>query len=134
MRTACRTEGEQAYFIVYDLDPLAYEGAQHLGFVPYEDGLARMYPASTPHLDTFYQHFARISEEMIQQRTGSHRVPWEQALEALLQRLEGQDIDTIHWRGYALRVPPLAIQLEVNERRGLEKRVQEIRHRIQLIG
>jgi hypothetical protein len=226
MRTARQTEGERTYFIVSDLDPIAYEGAQNLAFIPYKDGLARAYPASTQHLDKFYQHFARVGEEMILQRAGAHSVPWEMALQALLQRLEGQDIhwwlvgsaalaargldiapgdldlvtdeagsqrltdllfdvltgpvedasgwichwfgrsflhariewigaplatsdqeegitefgpaaasqlDTIHWRGYALRVPPLAIQLEVNERRGLEKRVQEIRRSMQLI-
>lgn len=219
MKTAYKTEGEQAYFIVYELDPLAYEGAQHLAFTPYEDGLARVYPSNTPYLDQFYQHFAHVGEEMILQRAGARPVPWDKALEALLQRLDGQNLnwwlvgsaalaargmdiapgdldlvtdeagsqrlgellfdvligpiedstgwishwfgrsflhaciewigepvatsdengvtefgplaasqlDTIDWRGYTLRVPPLAIQLAVNERRGLEKRVQEIR-------
>jgi len=36
-------------------------------------------------------------------------------------------LDTIEWRGRALRVPPLDLQLRVSERRGLMDRVAAIR-------
>lgn len=219
MRTAYRTEAEKTYFVVYDLDPRGLEGARNLVFTPYENGLARAYPTETPHLDVYYQQFARVAEEMILQRVGTRPVPWESALQALLQRLQGQNIywwlvgssalavrgldvvpgdidlvtddagshrlaellfhelvgpvddasgwishwfgraflhariewigepvttsdaqgvtefgpaaasslETVCWRGYELRVPPLAIQLAVNERRGLSDRVQKIK-------
>lgn len=226
MRTLYRIEGEKTYFVVYDLDPPGQEGARNLAFTPYEDGLAKAYPTDTPHLDVFYQQFASAAEAMILQRAGVQPVPWEPALEALLQRLEGQSIhwwlggscalaargldvlpgdldlvtdesgshrlaellddvligpveditswnwichwfgraflhariewigapipesdqhgvtefgpvaagslETIHWRGYDLRVPPLAIQLAVNERRGLDDRVQKIKQVLSL--
>lgn len=40
-------------------------------------------------------------------------------------------LETIHWQGYTLRVPPLAIQLQVNERRGMVDRVEKIKQAIQ---
>jgi hypothetical protein len=36
-------------------------------------------------------------------------------------------LETVEWRGRRLRVPPLAVQLAVSERRGLADRVQSIR-------
>src|SRR5258708_920533 len=92
MRTSYRTEDEKTYFVVYDLDPQGFEGARNLAFTPYEDGLARVYPTDTPHLDVFYQQFACAAEAMILQRAGIQPVPWESALQALLQRLQGQNI------------------------------------------
>jgi hypothetical protein len=219
LRTSYRTAGDKTYFILSDLDPQAQEGAHSMAFTPYEDGLAIVYPADTPHLDVFYQQFARVAEEMILQKVSTRPVPWDQALLALLQRLEGKhihwwlvgsaalavrgldilpgDIDLVtddagsqllgavlfdalvgpvedargwiskwfgraflhariewigapipesdqqgvtefgsiaesqleilSWHGYELRVPPLAIQLAVNERRGLNERVQKIK-------
>ncbi|MBZ0281726.1 MAG: hypothetical protein K8L97_13390, partial [Anaerolineae bacterium] len=41
---------------------------------------------------------------------------------AALSRLE-----TIHWHGYAIRVPPLDLQLAVNERRGRDATAATIR-------
>lgn len=38
-----------------------------------------------------------------------------------------RQLDTIMWRGHTLRVPPLAMQLEVSERRGLTERAAAIR-------
>jgi hypothetical protein len=36
-------------------------------------------------------------------------------------------LDTVQWRGHRLRVPPLDLQLQVSERRGLDDRVRAIR-------
>jgi hypothetical protein len=219
MGTSYRTAGDKTYFVLSDLDSQMQEGARNLAFTPYGNGLARAYPADTPHLDVFYQQFARVAEEMILQRAGARPVPWDRALLALLQRLEGKHIhwwlvgsaalavrgldvqpgdldlvtddagsqllgavlfdalvgpvedargwiskwfgqaflhaciewigapipesdqqgvtefgptaesqlEILSWRGYELRVPPLAIQLAVNERRGLHERVQKIK-------
>ena len=37
-------------------------------------------------------------------------------------------LDTVEWRGKEVRVPPLDLQLAVNRRRGLNKRVELIEH------
>lgn len=226
MRISYRIEGEKTYFILSDLDSSAQEGARNLAFTPYEDGLAKAYPTDTPHLERLYHQFARAAEAMILQRSRVQVVPWEAALQALLQRLEGQNIywwlggscalaargidvnpgdldlvtdevgshhlaellddvlvgpvedvtswnwiarwfgraflhariewigepipesdqygvtefgpatasqlEILSWHGYELRVPPLAIQLAVNERRGLDERVQKIRQALSL--
>ena len=36
-------------------------------------------------------------------------------------------LETVHWRGHSIRVPPLELQPRVSERRGLTDRVQAIR-------
>jgi hypothetical protein len=36
-------------------------------------------------------------------------------------------LETIHWNDYAIRVPPLELQLEVSRRRGLLVRTEKIR-------
>lgn len=224
MKTMCQREGEKTYFVVYDLDPVAWEGANNLGCIPYKNGLARAYPSNTPRLDELYQQFSRAAEAMILQRAGVQPVPWKEALQALLQRMEGQNIswwlagscalaargldiapgdldlvtdesgsqrlaeilsdvlvgpvedasgwisrwfgraflhariewiggpiaaadahgvtefgpaaasslETIRWRNYTLHVPPLEIQLQVNERRGMIDRVERIKQAMSL--
>ncbi len=224
MKTSCRAEGEKTYFVLSDLTPLEQVSAQNLAFLPCADGLAKEYPTDTPHLEILYQQFARSAEAMILQRAGIQPVPWDRALQALLQRLEGQQIhwwligscalaargldvapgdldlvtneagshrlaellfdqlvgpvenasgwisrwfgraflhariewigelaatsdvqgitefgstaasslETIDWHGHKLYVPPLAIQLAVNERRRLVDRMQKIKQRLSL--
>jgi hypothetical protein len=39
----------------------------------------------------------------------------------------GSRLETVQWRGHHVRVPPLDLQLQVSERRGLEDRVRAIR-------
>lgn len=36
-------------------------------------------------------------------------------------------LDTVEWRGHAIRVPPLDLQLQVSQRRGLHARAEQIR-------
>ena len=221
MKTICRTEGEKTYFIIADADVVYLDTIRELEFQQVEDGFAKTFPAATMHMDTIYQNFARHAEELILQTAGIHPVPWEQALLALIQRIEQRqdinwllvgstalavrgievsprDIDlvlddvgahqvgdllsdyliepvqdsrgwisnwfgraflharvewiggvdanidsdevtdygpmaasrleTINWRGYKLQVPPLDLQLQVSERRGLAERVKKIRN------
>jgi len=94
MKTQLRREGAQTYFVVSDLDSVEAFGVQNLGFLPYTDGFAKAYPTTTPHLEVFYHHFARSIEEMILQRAGTRPVPWDRALQALLQRLTPYNL---HW-------------------------------------
>ena len=222
MKTRWNTEGTQTYFIISDLDSAFENIMKELGFIPYDDGFAKIYPTTTPHLEIFYHNFARSAEEMILQRAGVHSIPWDQALQALLQRLAqyniqwwligsaalavrgldiiphdldlivddegaiklgeimsdaligpvedahgwistwfgraflhsriewaggirtnvdeygvtefgptaGRRLETITWRGYPLLIPPLDIQRDVNERRGLKDRVRKIEQRM----
>ncbi len=41
--------------------------------------------------------------------------------------LAAQRLETVHWQGYELQVPPLDLQLQVSERRGLSDRAEKIR-------
>ena len=90
MKTLCSTEGMQTSFIISDLDPAYYDAVRELFFMPHEDGFAKTYPANTPHLDIFYQHFARTAEKMVLQTARIYAAPWEQALLAFMQKVVGQ--------------------------------------------
>ncbi|GCE12417.1 hypothetical protein [Tengunoibacter tsumagoiensis] len=92
MKTLCKTQGMQTSFIISDLDPIYNDAVQELFFMPHEDGFAKTFPANTPHLDIFYQHFTQVLEELILQTARIHPVPWEQALLAFIQKVEQQDI------------------------------------------
>ena len=92
MKTLCSTEGMQTSFIISDLNPAYYDAIRELFFTPHEYGFAKTYLANTPHLDIFYQHFARTAEEMVLQTARIHPAPWEQALLALMQKVAGQGL------------------------------------------
>lgn len=62
----------------------------HLGFKREHEVFARSFPTYTPHLDLAYANFARYAEQMVRQAAGYERVPWETALQALLDRLHGR--------------------------------------------
>lgn len=219
MRTLCQTAGGQTSFVIADLDPAYHQAACDLVYGQVPEGFAKTYPADTPGLDRIYQTFARCAEPMILQTAGAMPVPWEQALQAFLERVAGQSIswwlagsaalavrgaqvaprdfdlivddagaqrlgellrgelvepvvpvqgwvcswwgraflharfewvggvnaqadqpapsdfgpvaaarlETVQWRGHALRVPPLDLQLQVSLRRGLHARAEQIR-------
>ena len=94
MKTMCKTEGTQTYFIVSDLDLVYHDGVRNFGFTLHGNDFVRAYPTTTPYLDVFYQHFSRTAEEMILQSVGVRPVPWDQSLQALLQRLAPYNL---HW-------------------------------------
>jgi hypothetical protein len=220
MKTLLRTEGTRTSFIISGLDRAYTDVMQALEYDEIEVGFAKTYPAETPHLASIFEQFSLYAEEMILQAADVHPVPWEAAMLALLQRIEGQqvnwwlvgstalavrglqivphDIDlcaddtsahtlgvlledcliepvqevrgwvanwfgraflhariewvggvdghldedevtdfgptaasrkeTITWHGYEIQVPPLDLPLLVSERRGLTKRVEQIKH------
>lgn len=72
-----------------------YEAAQHVfdSYEHIEGGFRRAYPTSTPHLDQISRNFTRYVPELIEQRAGVKSVPWELALESLLQLLQGTRLD-----------------------------------------
>lgn len=219
MKTVFRAEGTRTSFIITDLDPAYAEVAQALYYKETEIGFVKTFPAGTPHITSIFERFSLCAEEMILQAANVHYVPWEDALLALLQRIEQKNVnwwlvgssalairglaivphdidlcvddasahtlgilledcliepvqdvrgwvsnwfgraflhariewvggvdehldddevsdfgpiaasrrDTIIWHGYEIQVPPLDLQLLVSERRGLTRRVEEIK-------
>jgi hypothetical protein len=93
MRTTRRTEGTTTLFIMANLDPAYHDAARTLFYSPVEDGFAKRFPSDTPHLDRIYQNFAHYAEEMVLQMAQVHPAPWDKALSAFLQLVEGQQID-----------------------------------------
>jgi hypothetical protein len=224
MRTICRKEAGQTYFLITDMEPAYEEVLQGLLYPQHEDGFGRAFPSDTPNLDQIYLNFERYAQEMLLQAARVHPVPWEHALSAFMQTIEGQNLEwwltgsaalsvrgidvepgdfdlvvdqdgaqrlgellmdylyepvmpvqdwigrwfgraflharfewvgdvnesieqwgvsdagptaarsleTITWHGKEIRVPPLDLQLEVNERRGLTERVEKIKRFVYL--
>jgi hypothetical protein len=95
MKTICKTEGETIAFIITELEPAYHDIAQNLYYRPCEEGFAKHFPANTPHLECIYQRFARYAEEMILQTAQARPVPWDKALAAFTEIIEGGHI---HWR------------------------------------
>jgi len=226
MNTLRRREGDVVLFVVRDAPP-AYHGAlRELYYAPVADGFAKDFPADTPHLERIYENWERCVEEMVLQQAQARPAPWDRALLAFLEAIEGEpvawwlagsaalavrgldvaprdldlivdgagarrlgellldhlvepvlpsggwiadwfgraflharvewvgdvhaDVDTplacdfgpaaasrletVLWRGHAVRVPPLDLQLEVSEQRGLADRAAKIRQRLSELG
>ena len=93
MQTLIRTEGTRTSFVIAGLDPAYAEVAQTLDYEETEAGFVKTFPADTPHLASIFERFSRCAEEMILQAANVHTVPWEDALLAFLQRIEGQNVN-----------------------------------------
>ena len=93
MKTLLKTEGKRTSFIIADLDPAYAEVARDLDYDETEAGFAKTFPADTPHVASIYEQFSRCAEEMILQAANVHAVPWQEALLALLQRIERQHVN-----------------------------------------
>lgn len=126
MQTELRKQGDSAYFVVTDLPPALHEAARRLAYGEVPGGWGLAVPATTPKLDTIYANWARSVEVRILQRAGLQPVPWEQALHALLDHVEGQEIDwwltgsgALTARG--LDVTPGDLDLTVNDADGAHR-------------
>jgi len=93
VKTIFMPDGEQAWFIVADLDPGLHQAAKRLGYEPTPWGsFGRAFPAATPHLQAIYANFAASAEWLLLQKAGRMPVPWEAALTAFLERVSSLPI------------------------------------------
>ncbi len=92
MKTLLRTEGSRTSFIIAELDSAYAEVVQALDYEETEEGFAKSFPADSPHITSAFERFTRCAEEMILQAANVHAVPWEEALLALLERVDGHHI------------------------------------------
>lgn len=119
MKTRLVKSAGTTSFVIEELDPAFREEVLGLFYTPLQDGFAKQFPASTPHLGRIYQRFATYAEEMILQSAGLLPVLWENAFSSFLDIIEGE---SIKWRlagsvGLAIRgidVTPRDIDLAVD--------------------
>ncbi len=87
MYTAYRTNGIQTWFVIGGLDAAYCDIVRRLGFEPVDDGFARHFATSGPHMEPIFSHFAAVAEEWILQKAGVRPVPWETVLERMIHLL-----------------------------------------------
>jgi hypothetical protein len=217
LRTYLEQSDSSVRYVVADVSSIYVEALEQLGFSRQGSGFRRSFPADVSGIESAHANFARHLDEMVSQTMRSSPTPWEQALELLLGRIEGHQVDwwltgsgalavrgldvaprdldlvvdddgatrlgellhdalvePVHradwfcnwwgrafldarvewvggvrpsadeplptdfgpaaaatlerasWHGHTIRVPPLELQLQVNERRGLHDRVERI--------
>ena len=95
MKTARKTEEGTTSFVIAALEPAYHDVALGLYYRPFGEGFAKHFPADTPHLDRIYQNFARYAKEMVLQTAEVYPVPWDKALAAFMEIVQGRHI---HWR------------------------------------
>lgn len=93
MKTALQIIDRDAYFVLTDLDSTLDEIARAHFFTPFEGGLAKRYPADTPHLERIFANFERYAEPLFLQKGGLVPCDWEAGLLTFLQLVDGQGLD-----------------------------------------
>jgi hypothetical protein len=109
MRTEYRMEGDEVWFIVRDMPQRYRQAARHLYFEPRDDGAKRRFPAASRHLKRAYENFSRHVEDLLSQQAGEKAVPWDDALEAFLCAIKGEDLNWYLVGSTALAVRGLAV-------------------------
>lgn len=94
MKTLLRTDGIATSFVLSDVEPACHDAVRGLAYQPAAEGFARSFPSDTPGLDRIYAHFERSAAAMVRQAARQQPVPWEDTLEALMDRIRGH---ALHW-------------------------------------
>lgn len=93
MRTSWESDGNTTSFILADVEPEYEATVRHLYYQPIESGFAKSYPADRHHLDRVFTNFERYAPQMVLQAAERQPIPWEQALEALIQIIGDEPIN-----------------------------------------
>lgn len=110
MKIVRRTDAAHTYFIFADVEPSFEQTLRDLSYQQFEDGYGRMYPTGTPGLDRIYHNFRHCAEEMLLQAAAVRPVPWQKALHAYLNIIEGHQIDWWLTGSAALSVRGIEVQ------------------------
>jgi hypothetical protein len=104
MKALCKTDERGVSFVFADVDLPYQDAVRGLFYSPVAEGFAKTFPPGTADLDRIYRNFRRHAEEMVLQAARVRPVPWEEALSAFLQAVEGASIDWWLTGGAALAV------------------------------
>jgi hypothetical protein len=100
---------QESWFVIHDLDEAYHDAARRLGYRDVEGGFGCAAPADNPHVQRAFENFQRYAEPMILQTAGVQSVPWDETLLALLEILNGHDIDWWLLGGAALSARGLTV-------------------------
>jgi len=93
METFRRTVGPETEFGISGLDPAYHQAAIDLAYRAENQCFVKSFPTKSPNLDLVYQNFSRSIESVILQTAGVALVPWEQAIDTFLHRIDGEPIN-----------------------------------------
>jgi hypothetical protein len=92
MRFEADSRGAEPDIVGSDAEPHYREALQELGFQPDGEAFRLTYPRDGSHFETVAKNWARLGEEMVRQLAERSAVPWDKALEAFLDRVEGRGV------------------------------------------
>jgi hypothetical protein len=87
---AVNVERRGGQFLLTEVEPELQDAATALGFARDGDAFARTFPEEAPWLEEAWQNFVRNAGTMMRQ-TASGVAPWDEALLAFLERVDGVD-------------------------------------------
>lgn len=93
MKFVRKRVGDQALFVILDLDPAYHQTALSLGYDEIAGGFASSCPAASPHVDRAFQNFQQYAELLLLQAARLEPVPWEASLSAWLDLVGGTQIN-----------------------------------------
>jgi hypothetical protein len=85
-----KVERRGGRFLLTEVEPELRDAAMALGFHRDGDAVIRTFPEDARSLDVAWRNFVRHAEEMLRQ-TASGVAPWDDALTAFLERVDGVD-------------------------------------------
>ncbi len=109
MQAIYRRDAHAATLLYAEVEPACQQAIQGLYYLPAEGGLAKRFPPDTPDMDRIGAQFERHGVAMARQAADQVPVPWEAALLAFLQAVEGQGVDWWLVGSAALAVRGVAI-------------------------
>lgn len=92
MKTTFECEGDHVALRVSDYDPKYEDVLRSCFYTKEAEGYVKRFPATLPHLDAIGAHYARHMAEMLSQLGRFTPTRWQDALLAVVQRLEGSGL------------------------------------------
>jgi hypothetical protein len=93
MHVYFRSEGAFTYFIISEVDAGYHPVLKHMFYHEQDGVFMKRFPSHAPYLDTCYRNFTQHLETVLLHMADIERVPWERALEALLEILSDMNVD-----------------------------------------
>lgn len=93
VQARCHVVDGHIEYILADVEPIYHQAVRDLGYAEVTHEFRRTLPVHISHLDQICQNFEQYAEEMVFQTAYARVIPWQQALQAFLDRVEPYQLD-----------------------------------------